>query len=120
MLLQGQAKLVEEVETTDALLEFASLGTMEFADGDPSTFSQYDGQRNKLLACDGNQIDTMFVDRRRVGGANGQTLVKACNRGLCECCSYQSRWDFFLKKIPSSPHRSSAAKGTLASMRSAA
>lgn len=95
MLLQGQAKLVEEVETTDALLEFASLGTMEFADGDPSTFSQYDGQRNKLLACDGNQIDTMFVDRRRVGGANGQTLVKTCNRGLCECCSYQSRWDFF-------------------------
>lgn len=28
------------------------------------------------MACDGNEIDTMFVDRRRDGGPNGQTLVK--------------------------------------------
>uniref|UniRef100_H3CRE8 Abhydrolase domain containing 16A, phospholipase n=1 Tax=Tetraodon nigroviridis TaxID=99883 RepID=H3CRE8_TETNG len=58
MLLQGQAKLVEE----------------------------YDGQRNKLLACDGNHIDTMFVDRRRAGGRNGQTLVICCegNAGYYE------------------------------------
>lgn len=37
---------------------------------------QFDGQRNKLVACDGNEIDTMFVDRRRDGGLNGQTLVR--------------------------------------------
>lgn len=28
------------------------------------------------MACDGNEIDTMFVDRRRDGGQIGQTLVK--------------------------------------------
>lgn len=28
------------------------------------------------MACDGNEIDTMFVDRRRDGGQTGQTLVK--------------------------------------------
>uniref|UniRef100_A0A6Q2XLG0 Monoacylglycerol lipase ABHD16A n=1 Tax=Esox lucius TaxID=8010 RepID=A0A6Q2XLG0_ESOLU len=54
MLQQGQARLVEECE----------------------------GQRNKLVACDGNEIDTMFVDRRRVGGMQGQTLVRTCTR-LC-------------------------------------
>eukprot|EP00066_Takifugu_rubripes_P009573 XP_003976654.1 PREDICTED: abhydrolase domain-containing protein 16A [Takifugu rubripes] len=58
MLQQGQAKLIEE----------------------------FDGQRNKLSACDGNEIDTMFVDRRRVGGQNGQTLVICCegNAGFYE------------------------------------
>lgn len=30
------------------------------------------------MACDGNEIDTMFVDRRRDGGQNGQTLVNVC------------------------------------------
>lgn len=39
---------------------------------------QYDGQRNKLVACDGNEIDTMFVDRRRDGGQAGKTLVRIC------------------------------------------
>ena len=36
---------------------------------------QCEGQRNKLVACDGNEIDTMFVDRRREEGLHGQTLV---------------------------------------------
>uniref|UniRef100_A0A8D3ABI8 Abhydrolase domain containing 16A, phospholipase n=1 Tax=Scophthalmus maximus TaxID=52904 RepID=A0A8D3ABI8_SCOMX len=58
MLQQGQAKLIEE----------------------------FDGQRNKLVACDGNEIDTMFVDRRRDGGRKGQTLVICCegNAGFYE------------------------------------
>uniref|UniRef100_A0A8C2XFK0 Abhydrolase domain containing 16A, phospholipase n=1 Tax=Cyclopterus lumpus TaxID=8103 RepID=A0A8C2XFK0_CYCLU len=58
MLLQGQARLIEE----------------------------FDGQRNKLVACDGNEIDTMFVDRRRDGGQTGQTLVICCegNAGFYE------------------------------------
>uniref|UniRef100_A0A8C8GDM4 Monoacylglycerol lipase ABHD16A n=1 Tax=Oncorhynchus tshawytscha TaxID=74940 RepID=A0A8C8GDM4_ONCTS len=57
MLQQGQARLIEECE----------------------------GQRNKLVACDGNEIDTMFVDRRR-GGLHGQTLVICCegNAGFYE------------------------------------
>uniref|UniRef100_A0A8C6WYU0 Abhydrolase domain containing 16A n=1 Tax=Neogobius melanostomus TaxID=47308 RepID=A0A8C6WYU0_9GOBI len=58
MLQQGQAKLIEE----------------------------YDGQRNKLIACDGNEIDTMFVDRRQDGEEIGQTLVICCegNAGFYE------------------------------------
>lgn len=40
---------------------------------------QFDGQRNKLVACDGNEIDTMFVDRRRDRGQNGKTLVSVCD-----------------------------------------
>ncbi|XP_060777539.1 phosphatidylserine lipase ABHD16A [Neoarius graeffei] len=58
MLQQGKAKLIEE----------------------------YDGQRNKLVACDGNEIDTMFVDRRGNGGPNGKTLVICCegNAGFYE------------------------------------
>ncbi|KAF3839277.1 hypothetical protein F7725_017994 [Dissostichus mawsoni] len=58
MLQQGQARLIEE----------------------------FDGQRNKLVACDGNEIDTMFVDRRREGGQKGQTLVICCegNAGFYE------------------------------------
>ncbi|KAK7147535.1 hypothetical protein R3I94_010151 [Phoxinus phoxinus] len=58
MLQQGQARLVEE----------------------------YDGQRNKLVACDGNEIDTMFVDRRTDGGPAGKTLVICCegNAGFYE------------------------------------
>uniref|UniRef100_A0A4W5PMN4 Abhydrolase domain containing 16A, phospholipase n=1 Tax=Hucho hucho TaxID=62062 RepID=A0A4W5PMN4_9TELE len=58
MLQQGQARLIEEFE----------------------------GQRNKLVACDGNEIDTMFVDRRRDEGQHGQTLVICCegNAGFYE------------------------------------
>uniref|UniRef100_A0A7N6BZL6 Monoacylglycerol lipase ABHD16A n=1 Tax=Anabas testudineus TaxID=64144 RepID=A0A7N6BZL6_ANATE len=58
MLQQGQARLIEE----------------------------FDGQRNKLVACDGNEIDTMFVDRRRDGGQSGKTLVICCegNAGFYE------------------------------------
>uniref|UniRef100_A0A9J7ZZN5 Abhydrolase domain containing 16A, phospholipase n=1 Tax=Cyprinus carpio carpio TaxID=630221 RepID=A0A9J7ZZN5_CYPCA len=58
MLQQGQARLVEEFE----------------------------GQRNKLVACDGNEIDTMFVDRRKDGGQAGKTLVICCegNAGFYE------------------------------------
>ncbi|XP_041963971.1 phosphatidylserine lipase ABHD16A isoform X1 [Alosa sapidissima] len=58
MLQQGQARLVEELN----------------------------GQRSKLIACDGNEIDTMFVDRRSEGGANGKTLVICCegNAGFYE------------------------------------
>ncbi|XP_069738661.1 LOW QUALITY PROTEIN: phosphatidylserine lipase ABHD16A-like [Phaenicophaeus curvirostris] len=44
-LLQGQARLVEEFE----------------------------GQRAKLLACDGNEIDTMFIDRRGGSDPRGGT-----------------------------------------------
>uniref|UniRef100_A0A4W4E4C1 Phosphatidylserine Lipase ABHD16 N-terminal domain-containing protein n=1 Tax=Electrophorus electricus TaxID=8005 RepID=A0A4W4E4C1_ELEEL len=58
MLLQGQARLIEE----------------------------YYGQRNKLVACDGNEIDSMFVDRRGDRGPNGKTLVICCegNAGFYE------------------------------------
>lgn len=58
MLLQGQARLVEE----------------------------YNGKRAKLLACDGNEIDTMFVDRRSSADRNGSKLVICCegNAGFYE------------------------------------
>uniref|UniRef100_A0A8C5BWM4 Abhydrolase domain containing 16A, phospholipase n=1 Tax=Gadus morhua TaxID=8049 RepID=A0A8C5BWM4_GADMO len=58
MLQQGQAKLIEE----------------------------FNGQRNKLVACDGNEIDTMFVDRRADGRPGGSTLVICCegNAGFYE------------------------------------
>ncbi|KAG8448649.1 hypothetical protein GDO86_015649 [Hymenochirus boettgeri] len=58
MLLQGQARLVEE----------------------------YNGKRAKLLACDGNEIDTIFVDRRHLGDDKGSKLVICCegNAGFYE------------------------------------
>ncbi|XP_018416136.1 PREDICTED: protein ABHD16A isoform X2 [Nanorana parkeri] len=58
MLLQGQARLVEENH----------------------------GKRAKLLACDGNEIDTIFVDHRSSGGSNGSKLVICCegNAGFYE------------------------------------
>ncbi|XP_066579789.1 phosphatidylserine lipase ABHD16A [Amia ocellicauda] len=58
MLQQGQARLVEE----------------------------FDGERAKLVACDGNEIDTMFVDRRMGAGEQGHTLVICCegNAGFYE------------------------------------
>lgn len=60
------------------------------------------------MACDGNEIDTMFVDRRRDGGPNGQTLVNVCNDLLFLCLglvpgskqkvvSHQSHYSWFLK-----------------------
>ncbi|XP_048449977.1 phosphatidylserine lipase ABHD16A, partial [Rhincodon typus] len=58
MLLQGQARLMEE----------------------------YQGKRAKLLACDGNQIDTVFVDRRASETERGKKLVVCCegNAGFYE------------------------------------
>ncbi|XP_069775596.1 phosphatidylserine lipase ABHD16A isoform X2 [Narcine bancroftii] len=58
MLLQGQARLMEE----------------------------YDGRRAKLIACDGNQIDTVVVERRTAGTENGKRLVICCegNAGFYE------------------------------------
>nr|XP_025039315.1 protein ABHD16A-like [Pelodiscus sinensis] len=58
MLLQGQARLVEE----------------------------YNGKRAKLLACDGNEIDTMFMDRRQSSEPRGKKLVICCegNAGFYE------------------------------------
>ncbi|XP_075042693.1 phosphatidylserine lipase ABHD16A [Mixophyes fleayi] len=58
MLLQGQARLVEE----------------------------NNGKRAKLLACDGNEIDTIFVDRRSSGDDKGSKLVICCegNAGFYE------------------------------------
>lgn len=57
-LLHGQARLVEE----------------------------WGGQRAKLQACDGNHIDTMFVDRRHRPDPRGQKLVICCegNAGFYE------------------------------------
>ncbi|KAM4696819.1 phosphatidylserine lipase ABHD16A [Rhinophrynus dorsalis] len=58
MLLQGQARLVEECG----------------------------GKRAKLLACDGNEIDTIFVDRRNSADQRGGKLVICCegNAGFYE------------------------------------
>ncbi|XP_057556320.1 phosphatidylserine lipase ABHD16A isoform X2 [Hippopotamus amphibius kiboko] len=58
VLLQGQARLVEECN----------------------------GRRAKLLACDSNEIDTMFVDRRGTAEPQGQKLVICCegNAGFYE------------------------------------
>uniref|UniRef100_A0A8C0DLJ2 Phosphatidylserine lipase ABHD16A n=1 Tax=Balaenoptera musculus TaxID=9771 RepID=A0A8C0DLJ2_BALMU len=58
VLLQGQARLVEECN----------------------------GRRAKLQACDGNEIDTMFVDRRGRAEPQGQKLVICCegNAGFYE------------------------------------
>lgn len=82
MLQQGQARLIEEVRNaathsvsvTLSELFLLSLLSVYFS----FSFSQFDGQRNKLVACDGNEIDTMFVDQRRDGTQNGQTLVNSC------------------------------------------
>ncbi|XP_064457359.1 phosphatidylserine lipase ABHD16A-like isoform X2 [Ornithodoros turicata] len=58
MLIQGRAKLVEE----------------------------YGGVRNKLLTRDGNEIDSVFVDRRNSNLPNGNILVVCCegNAGFYE------------------------------------
>uniref|UniRef100_A0A8D2Q5A5 Phosphatidylserine lipase ABHD16A n=1 Tax=Varanus komodoensis TaxID=61221 RepID=A0A8D2Q5A5_VARKO len=58
VLLQGQARLVEECN----------------------------GKRAKLATCDGNEIDTMFMDRRETSEPQGQKLVICCegNAGFYE------------------------------------
>ena len=44
------------------------------------------GKRFKVVASDANSIDTMFFDRRPVGGGKGDTLVISCdgNAGFYE------------------------------------
>lgn len=91
-----------------------------------SILSQFDGQRNKLVACDGNEIDTMFVDRRRDGGQKGQTLVNVCNDLLFLCLGFvpsSSKTSLTLRLVVEMHefcHRSSAVRGTQGSMRWAA
>ncbi|XP_021050661.1 protein ABHD16B [Mus pahari] len=48
--------------------------------GQERLVDRYCGRRAKLVACDGNEIDTMFMDRRQHPGSHG--------RGLCLviCC----------------------------------
>ncbi len=80
MLQQGQARLIEEVKIKEQqqhthTLVVTSVNTDHHSLSMSLYSSQFDGQRNKLMACDGNEIDTMFVDRRRDGGQKGQTLV---------------------------------------------
>lgn len=55
------------------------------SDGRKKLVDEFEGQRNKLIARDGNQIDTMFVDRRGKG-SNGKYLVICCegNAGFYE------------------------------------
>lgn len=55
--------------------------------GREKLYKQHGGQRNKILARDGNAIDTMLVDRRNKGQyPNGKTLVVCCegNAGFYE------------------------------------
>uniref|UniRef100_V9KRE8 Abhydrolase domain-containing protein 16A n=1 Tax=Callorhinchus milii TaxID=7868 RepID=V9KRE8_CALMI len=58
VLLQGQARLVEE----------------------------HDGKRAKLVACDGNHIDAIFIDKRATQSERGRKLVICCegNAGFYE------------------------------------
>lgn len=49
-------------------------------DGRQRLIQDYNGERRKLETMDGNEIDTMFVDKRRVAGSNGKTLV-ICSEG---------------------------------------
>ncbi|CAG0886365.1 unnamed protein product [Cyprideis torosa] len=48
--------------------------------------TKHSGQRRKIRAVDGNDIDTMFVDRRGSSGSNGEYLVICCegNAGFYE------------------------------------
>uniref|UniRef100_A0A8V5H0Z6 AB hydrolase-1 domain-containing protein n=1 Tax=Melopsittacus undulatus TaxID=13146 RepID=A0A8V5H0Z6_MELUD len=54
--------------------------------GRPGWWRSGGGQRAKLLACDGNEIDAMFIDRRQRPGPHGSTLVICCegNAGFYE------------------------------------
>lgn len=54
-------------------------------EGRSKLVQEHDGERFKVVAGDGNHIDTMFVDRRKKKG-NGDTLVICCegNAGFYE------------------------------------
>ncbi|XP_004620309.2 protein ABHD16B [Sorex araneus] len=56
--------------------------------GQERLVERYGGRRAKLVACDGNEIDTMFMDRRGDPGAHGRglRLVICCegNAGFYE------------------------------------
>ncbi|XP_054554718.1 protein ABHD16B isoform X2 [Talpa occidentalis] len=54
--------------------------------GQERLVARYQGRRAKLLACDGNEVDTMFMDRRRRPGSRGRRLVICCegNAGFYE------------------------------------
>ncbi|XP_012583627.1 PREDICTED: abhydrolase domain-containing protein 16B [Condylura cristata] len=47
---------------------------------------RYQGRRATLAACDGNEIDTLFMDRRQRPGSRGRRLVICCegNAGFYE------------------------------------
>ncbi|XP_070581655.1 phosphatidylserine lipase ABHD16A-like [Ptychodera flava] len=65
----------------------AAVGPM-LLQGRTKQVEEYNGQRAKLLARDGNSIDTMFIDRRNKEEqfSNGNTLVVCCegNAGFYE------------------------------------
>ncbi|XP_072489359.1 ABHD16B [Notamacropus eugenii] len=67
--------------TTKALLPM-------LLEGQALLLDKYKGQRAKLKACDGNEIDTMFLDRRKQPGSQdrGLHLVICCegNAGFYE------------------------------------
>ena len=83
VLLQGPARLVEEVRPPyPSTTHPHSLsppthecGLLPFQLGQCILSAQCHGRRAKLLACDGNEIDTMFVDRRGTAEPQGQKLV---------------------------------------------
>ncbi|XP_007524493.1 protein ABHD16B [Erinaceus europaeus] len=56
--------------------------------GQERLVERYRGRRAKLVACDGNEIDTMFMDRRQQPGSHGRglRLVICCegNAGFYE------------------------------------
>lgn len=51
----------------DALLPLLQQGQERLVE-------RYRGRRTKLVACDGNEIDTMFMDRRKHPGSHGRGL----------------------------------------------
>lgn len=55
-------------------------------DGRGQMINEKQGQRYKVVASDGNHIDTMFFDRRKKNSKNGTTLVISCdgNAGFYE------------------------------------
>ncbi|KJE93969.1 HLA-B associated transcript 5 [Capsaspora owczarzaki ATCC 30864] len=55
----------------------AMVGQM-LCEGRNRLITTENGRRNKLLAADGNAIDTIFLDRRPASTQNGSVLVIAC------------------------------------------
>ncbi|XP_067613743.1 phosphatidylserine lipase ABHD16A isoform X2 [Eurosta solidaginis] len=49
-------------------------------DGRAKLVEEHNGIRNKVKTVDANEIDTIFIDNRRNGNANGDTLV-ICSEG---------------------------------------